>query len=192
MRRIIVTMWVSLDGLVSGLSNEMTWITSIYDDEMGQYESDIVNAADTLILGRTTYESFAGAWPHVPDNPNVPEGQKAYARQLNSMGKIVFSRTLDKVEWNNSKLYTSIDQEQILKLKQAPGKDMLIYGSASIVQAFTNLGLIDEYQLLIHPVILGHGKPLFKDIATPVNLKLTQTKPRKSGVVVLHYEPIGR
>ncbi len=105
------------------------------------------------------------------------------------MRKIVFSRTLDKAEWNNSTLVREIVPQEIAKMKQAPGKDIVIYGSASIVQAFTNLGLIDEYQILVHPVILGSGKPLFKNITKPVNLKLLRAEHRKSGVAVLYYEP---
>src|SRR6266496_142345 len=121
MRKIIVTMWVTLDGFIAGPNGDMDWIGEIYDEAMGKYEDDLVSAADTLILGRVTYESFAGSWPYVPDKPNAD-----------------------------------------------PGEDMVIYGSASIVQALTNLGLIDEYQLLVHPVVLGGGKPLFKDIQNQV------------------------
>ncbi len=189
MRKVIVSMWVTLDGFIAGPNNEMDWIGAVYDDAMGKYEDDVVSAADMLLLGRLTYESFAGSWPKVPDNPSVSEGEKAYARKLNAMRKIVFSRTLDKAEWNNSTLVREIVPQEIAKMKQAPGKDMVIYGSASIVQAFTNLGLIDEYQILVHPVILGSGKPLFKNITKPVNLKLLRAEHRKSGVAVLYYEP---
>jgi dihydrofolate reductase len=192
MRKIIVTTWVTIDGFIAGPNNEMNWVGQLYDEAMGQYESDLVSAADTLILGRTTYESFAGSWPHVPDNPSVSEGEKEYARKLNAMRKVVFSKTLEKAEWNNSTLLRKIVPDEIVKLKQEPGKDIVIYGSASIVQALTNLGLIDEYQLLVHPLVLGSGKPLFKDIAKPVNLKLSRVDNRKSGVVVLYYEQAGK
>src|SRR5262245_18926542 len=106
---------------------------------MGKYEDDVVSAGDTLILGRVTYQSFAGSWPKVPDTPSVSEGEKVYARKLNAMRKIVYSRTLDKAEWNNSTLLREIVPADIQKWKQEPGKDMVIYGSASVVQAFTNL-----------------------------------------------------
>lgn len=102
---------------------------------------------------------------------------------LNKMRKVVFSKTLDKAGWRNSTLLREIE-----KLKQEPGKDILIYGSASIVQALANLGLIDEYQLLVHPVILGSGKPLFKDIDHKVNLKLMKTETFPSGAVTLYYQ----
>src|SRR5438270_2965882 len=168
MRKVIVTMWVTLDGFIAGPNGEMDWV--MVDDEMGKYEDDIVSSADTLILGRVTYESFAGAWPHVPENPSASKGEIEYAHKLNAMAKLVFSKTLDKAEWNNSKLMREVLPEEVEKMKREPGKDMVIYGSASIVQTLTNLGLIDEYQLLVHPVVLGSGKPLFKNIKDRVNL----------------------
>jgi len=189
MRKIITTTWVTLDGFIAGPNNEMDFVGEIYDEAMGKYEYDLVSAADTLLLGRVTYESFAGAWPYVPDKPDADSGEVAYAHKLNAMRKIVFSKTLPSVEWNNFTLVREIVPEEIEKLKQEPGRDMLIYGSASVVQELTNYGLIDEYQLLVHPFILGDGKLLFKNIKEKVNLKLVNTEARPSGVVVLTYQP---
>jgi dihydrofolate reductase len=187
LRKIIVTTWISLDGFLAGPNGEMNWV--MVDQAMGQYEDDLVSSADTLILGRVTYQSFAGSWPHVPDNPSVSEGEREYARKLNSMRKIVFSKSLEKAEWNNSQLVREVLPQEIAGMKQESGKDMVIYGSASIVQAFTNLGLIDEYQLLVHPIVLGSGKPLFAGIAKPAHLRLLQTKSFPSGVIGLYYAP---
>lgn len=188
MRRIITTTWVTLDGFIAGPNGEMDWVGEIYDDAMGTYEYELVNAADTLLLGRVTYESFAGSWPHVPDNPDTSEGEKAYARRLNAMRKVVFSRTLERAEWSNSTLMNEVTPEAIEDLKREPGGDMLIYGSASLVQALTSLGLIDEYQVLVHPVVLGGGKPLFGELKDQVKLKLVGTKTHPSGVVLLTYQ----
>lgn len=192
MRKVIVSTWVTLDGFMAGPNGEMDWVSEHFDEAMGKYESDLVDRADTLILGRVTYESFAGSWPHLPENPSVSEGEREYARKLNAMRKIVFSRTLDKADWNNSILMREIVPEEIEQLKQEPGRDMMIPGSASVVQAFTNLGLVDEYQILVYPVILGSGKPLFKGIQRKVGLRLLETKTLPSGVVLLTYQTAER
>lgn len=189
MRKIISTMWVTLDGFVAGPAGEMDWVSESFDAAMGQYQGDFVSAADTLLLGRVTYQSFAGSWPHVPDNPNASEGEKDYARMLNAMQKIVFSRTLEQAEWHNSRLLKEVNRQDIEQLKHEPGRNIIIYGSASLVQALTNLGLIDEYQVLVHPVVLGDGKPLFHNVQDRVRLKLVNSKTHPSGVVVLSYQP---
>jgi len=129
-----------------------------------------------------------GSWPKVPDNPEAAPGEVVYARILNAMRKIVFSKTLDGVEWNNSQLVREVVPEDIERMKREPGRDMVIYGSASLVQTLTNLGLIDEYQLLVHPVVLGGGKPLFQGIANRRTLKLVNSKTHPSGVVLLTYQ----
>src|ERR671937_1155313 len=108
MRKLVLTEWISLDGYTAGPNYDMSFVGESFNDEMGKYEDDIVNTADTLVLGRVTYESFAGSWPHVPDKPDVSEGEKAYARKLNNMRKIVFSRTLSTADWNNSELQRDI------------------------------------------------------------------------------------
>jgi dihydrofolate reductase len=187
MRKIITTTWVTLDGFIAGPNGEMEWVGERYDDAMAKYETEVVSAADTLLLGRVTYESFAGSWPHVPDNPKVSEGEKAYARMLNAMRKVVCSKTLDHVEWNNSTLLREVTPEAIEQLKNEPGRDILIYGSASLVHALTRLGLIDEYQVLVHPLILGGGKPLFADLDHQVKLELVSAITHPSGVVRLTY-----
>jgi len=189
MRKIITTTWISLDGKVAGPNGEMDWVGESYDKAMGLYESEFVRSADTLLLGRVTYQSFAGSWPYVPDNPNASEEEKEYARQLTALEKIVFSRTLEKAEWNNSRLVREVNADEIRQLKQGPGRNIIVYGSISLIQALTELGLIDEYQILVHPVVLGGGKPLFPESKNRVKLQLIETKTHPSGVVLLTYQP---
>jgi dihydrofolate reductase len=188
MRKIVLTEWISLDGYTSGPNDDMSFVGESFDEEMGKYEDDILNTGDTLLLGRVTYDSFAGSWPYVPDKPDASEGEKSYARKLNAMRKIVFSRTLASVDWHNSVLRREIDPDEIRRWKQEDGKDMLIYGSANVVQQLTQLGLIDEFQVLVHPVVIGGGKQLFKDISEKQRLKLASARPFNSGVVLLTYQ----
>src|SRR5258707_15782572 len=116
MRKVIVTMWVTLDGFVAGPNGEMNWMGETDDEANGPYQDDVVSAADTLLLGRVTYESFAGSSAKVPDDPNAPEGLKAYSLKLHDMRKIVFSKMLDNVPWNNSTLRPEVVPADITQL----------------------------------------------------------------------------
>lgn len=188
MRKLVVTLWQSLDGFISGPNGEMDWVNRNFDLQLGAYEEELVKAADTLVLGRITYESFAGAWPKVPETVGISEEEKAYARRLNSMRKVVFSRTLSYLDWQNSELANDSLGNTIKILKGEPGSDILIYGSASLVRQLTALKLIDEYQLLIFPVALGSGKSLFAGLEQPADFKLCRTHILSSGVAELTYE----
>jgi len=190
LRKIIASTRVTLDGFIAGPRGEMDWMEEFLDEALANYESELQKMVDTTLFGRVTYEGFESYWPKIPEGPASPQGMVEYAHQLNAMRKIVFSRTLSRVEWNNSTLVKEIVPEEIIKMKQEPGRDMVIYGSASIVQTLTNLGLIDQYQLLVFPVVLGSGKPLFQDILHKVKLSLVSTKRHPSGVVELTYQPI--
>ncbi len=189
MRKIIVSEFYTLDGIMSDPQDKMDWITAGFNDEMGKYESDLYDNADTLLLGRTTYKIFEGYWPNAASNPATPPGDIEMAHKINKITKIVFSHSMESVEWKNSKLLKEINPEEIVKLKKEKGKNILVIGSASIVQQLTNLGLIDEYHLLVHPVVMGNGKPLFKDIKQKHDLKLLEAKTFKNGVVMLRYAP---
>jgi dihydrofolate reductase len=168
----------------------MEWVLGSFNDEMGQYEGELYDNADTLLLGRTTYKIFEGYWPTAASNPATSQGDIEMAHKINNITKIVFSHSMEGVEWKNSKLLKEIKPEEIVKLKKEKGKNILVIGSASIVQQLTNLGLIDEYHLLVHPVVLGSGKPLFKDIRQKQDLKLLEARAFNNGVVMLRYAPI--
>jgi dihydrofolate reductase len=183
-------MRVTLDGFIAGPNGEMDWMEEFFDEALANYESELQKTVDMTLFGRVTYQGFASYWPKVALDPASPKGLVEYAHQLNAMRKMVFSKTLSRVEWNNSTLVKEIVPEDITKMKQEPGRDIVIYGSASIVRTLTNLGLIDQYQLLVYPVVLGSGKPLFQDILHKVKLSLISTRTHPSGVVVLSYQPI--
>ena len=184
MRKIIAQEMVSVDGFFAGPSGELDWF--VWDDQMAQYSKDLLGSIDAMLFGRVTYELMAGYWPAATAAAEDPIITDA----MNNSPKIVFSRTLAKADWNNTRLVKEIDRDQILKMKQQPGKDMVIFGSGSIVSAFARLGLIDDYRLFVNPVILGRGKPLFKDIAERINLKLLETRMFDSGAALLHYQPM--
>ena len=124
MRKIIVTEWVSLDGYTSGPNGEIDYLS--FDERMGKYEGEIIDKADTILLGKTTYDSFAGSWPTVPDKEGIAEEEKVYARKLNPMKKIVISSSIDKADWNNSEVWNEIDEVKINELKAQDGKDIFI------------------------------------------------------------------
>jgi dihydrofolate reductase len=185
MRKVIASIFISLDGFIVGDNDNISWVTENFNDEMGKYAGDLQGSMGEILLGRVTYQIMTHAWP------SQTEETAPGAERMNNVPKIVFSRTLERVEWgkyNNARLMKNNIPEEIMKLKQQPGKDMVIYGSASIVQYFTELGLIDEYQLLVHPIFLGSGKPLFKGLAKPVKLHLLRTQTFKNGVNVQYYE----
>jgi dihydrofolate reductase len=171
MRKLIASTFVSLDGFMVGPNEDMSWVMNNFNDEMGKYAGDLQASMEAVLLGRVTYEIMTKAWP------DRTEATSPGADRMNTVPKIVFSKSLDHLS------------EEIVKMKKLPGASMVIYGSASIVQAFTQLGLIDEYQVLVHPVLLGGGKRLFKDLPKAVNLKLLRTENFKNGVTVLYYAP---
>ncbi len=186
MRKVIVSMFVTLDGFIAGPNGELDWMpgNAKPNKEVDTHIYRFLDTVDTVLLGHTTYELFVGFWPSATIDEDIS------ADKLNAIPKIVFSSTLEKVEWgkwNNARLVKQEAKEEILKLKNQPGKDMVIFGGANLVQSFTNMGLIDEYQLLVVPIILGGGKPLFRNIRSRVNLRLLETKAFKSGTALLTY-----
>ncbi|HOA23787.1 MAG TPA: dihydrofolate reductase family protein [Aggregatilineales bacterium] len=187
MRKIIAMEFYSLDGLMSDPEDRQDWVTDNFTADMGEYVDEVFAASDTLILGATTYKIMAAYWPTAATNPNAFEGDAEFASTINSMKKLVFSKAPLTPEWSGSEFVSEIDADDIRRRKEAPGKHMLIQGSASVVQQLTSLGLIDEYHLLVHPVILGQGKPLFAGVEDRRRLKLAGTKTFENGVVLLHY-----
>ena len=171
-------MVVSLDGFIEGPNKELDWF--IDDDETFKYFHDLLDSVDAMLYGRVSYQLMADYWPAANDE---------FAYKMNKMPKIIFSRTLERVGWNNSRLVKENIREEISKIKQQPGKDLVLFAGADIASTFRQLDLIDEYRLLVTPVVLGHGKPLFKDVKDKFSLKLLNTKTFDCGNVLLCYQP---
>jgi len=181
MRKLIAAMNMTLDGFCDHTSMSA-------DDEIHQHYNELLSNAGTLIYGRITYQLMESYWPSVVKNPTGNKPIDEFAVLIDNISKIVYSRTLESVDWKNTELKKEVIKEEILELKQQAGKDILV-GSPSLIVALTQLGLVDEYQLGVQPIVLGSGLPLFKDIKDRIDLKLLKTKTFGCGAVFLYYEP---
>jgi len=177
MRKIIVTEFVSLDGV---MENPM-WTFKYWNDEIAQFKGEETTANDVLLLGRVTYEGFAEAWPQRTD-------EASGGKYFNSVRKYVVSNTLDKAEWNNSHIIRGDVLQEITKLKQQDGENLVVHGSCTLVQWLMQHDLVDNYRLLVYPLVLGQGKRLFQEGAT-ATLQLVENRTFSSGVAALIYEP---
>jgi dihydrofolate reductase len=188
MRRVVAAEYVTLDGVMQdpggvGEIEHGGWSNAYFNDELAKYQSEQLFASDALLLGRVTFKGFAAAWPAM----EATEGE--FAIRMNTLPKFVVSRSLkEPLEWNGTLLKGELAAE-VARLKQRPGQDILIYGSGEVVNALLPHNLIDEYKLMIFPVVLGSGKRLFRDLADSTALRITSTKTTGTGVVVLNYSP---
>ena len=175
MRKLKLAMYVSVDGVVE----DPAWTGPYWDDQLAQLQADYLFASDALVLGRVTYEGFASAWP------SMEEATGEFGRKMNTMPKFVASRTLDRADWNAAIIEGDV-AEAVAALKAATGGDLLVYGSGELVDELTRHGLIDEYRLMIHPVVVGVGKRLF-DGRPEAKLRLVDSTITGTGVAVLTY-----
>ena len=186
MRKIVMFNFVSVDGHFADTNGEIDWHN--YDEEMGTHSIEQLKSLGALIFGQTTYELMASYWP----TPDAMNSEPVVTELMNNIPKIFFSKTLTEVKdgplWKNVTVLHEIKPEEIIKMKEQKGGDIAIFGSGTIVQQFTNLGLIDEYRLIINPLILGNGKPLFRDVKDKLNFQLINTKVFKNGNVLLCYQ----
>jgi dihydrofolate reductase len=178
-KKVVVSEFLTLDGVMEAPHQ---WSFPFWSEESANYKFEELFASDALLLGRVTYQGFAAAWPGRTD-------EEGFADRINSLPKFVASTTLQEAEWNASLLKGDI-AEEVSRLKQQPGQDILVFGSAELADTLRQHDLIDEYRLMVFPVVVGGGKRLFKDGSEKKVLKLTETKTFRSGVVVLTYVPI--
>jgi len=190
-RKVIVSEFVALDGVIENPS----WTFRFTGEEQQKYKFDELAASDALLLGRVTYEEFAAAWPRMTEQAGELSASDAlrlgrYADMMNGYPKYVASTTLEELlEWNNSTLIEGDVTEEVSKLKRQPGKDILIFGSGNLVNTLMRYDLIDEYRLMIFPIIVGSGQRFFADGIDEMVLELVDTETFGSGVVVLTYRP---
>jgi dihydrofolate reductase len=182
MRKLVAAINITLDGFCDHTAG-------IVDDELHEHYNEVLQSGDTLLYGRITYQLMESYWPEVVKHPTGNKPEDEFAGLIDNISKVVFSHTLKKVDWKNARLATRSLKEEVLELKQQPGKAILA-GSPSIISKLTQLDLIDEYQLCVHPIILGSGLRLFNSIVDRKNLKLIKTKPFGSGAIILYYEPV--
>lgn len=185
MRKIIVSEFVSLDGVMEDPGGAEGfehggWTMSYWNDDIGKVKTDELFASDALLLGRVTYEGFAAAWPGRTD-------EAGFADRMNNVPKYVVSTTLNDANWKNSHIIAENVAEEIATLKQQPGQDILVAGSGKLIESLMRHNLVDEYTLLVYPVVLGSGKRLFKDGIT-ATMKLVEAKPLGE-VTLLRYTP---
>ena len=179
MRKVIVSEFVSLDGVIETPS----WSIQLTGEEQQKYKLDELSASDSLLLGRATYEELAAQWPH------LSERYGGYTDMMNTYPKYVVSTTLQEpLEWNAALIEGDV-AEEILRLKREPGKDILVYGSGDLVGTLMQHNLADEYRLMVFPVVVGGGKRLFKDGGAQIALELVDSKTFSTGVVYLTYRP---
>jgi dihydrofolate reductase len=183
MRKIVFMMSVSIDGFFAGPDGELDW--QLVDEELHGHFNDWLRTAGAFLDGRVTYELMAGFWPSVDADPDASPRMAEFAGIWREMPKMVFSRTLDRAEWN-TEIRREVDPTEILAMKEQPGGD-LVLGGADLAATFMRLGLIDEYRIYVHPKLIGRGKRLFQPSDTQVSLSLTETRPFSNGVVLLRY-----
>jgi len=184
MRKLIAAMNMTLDGFCDHTAG-------IADDEIHEHYNQLLSNADDLLYGRITYQLMESYWPTVVKNPTGNKATDEFGILIDNIPKIVFSRTLKKVDWKNTTLKGEIIKDEIVELKQSQngGSKNIIVGSPGLIVALMQLDLIDEYQLCVHPIILGRGLRLFNNINDRINLKLLKTKTFACGAVILYYEP---
>ena len=184
MRKIILMMSVSLDGFFEGPDGQLDW--HLVDEELHSHFNEQLGAMSAFLDGRVTYELMAGYWPTADADPSSAGPVAEFARIWRDMPKIVFSRTLERADWNAT-VVRDVVVEEIMELKAQPGGDMVL-GGADLAATFMRHDLIDEYRLYVHPVVIGQGKPLFRPSDTRINLRLAGTRAFGNGVVLLRYQ----
>jgi dihydrofolate reductase len=180
-------MAVSLDGYIEGPQRELDWFEEGHA-QWNQYCDEMLDSVGLALYGRRAYELMVSYWPNAESNPRSPV-DLAFARKMNALPKLVLSRTLEQATWNNTRIVRDRVGETLAELKRQPGKPIVAWAGAGLVATLAQLGLVDEYRLIVHPVVLGQGTPLFQGVEERRKLRLTRTTQLGRDLVVLCYEP---
>jgi dihydrofolate reductase len=183
MRKVVLMMSVSLDGFIEGPNREIGWHQ--VDDELHSHFNEVLSTMGAFLSGRVTYELMAGFWPTADEDPTNPPVMVEFSRIWRDTPKIVYSTSLDQAQWNTT-VVRDVVADEVNALKAEPGGDLALGGS-DLLASFMRLGLVDEYRVYVHPVLIGVGKPLFQGSAATVNLDLVETRRFGNGVVLLRY-----
>ena len=187
MRKLKLQVQMSIDGYIAGPNGEMDWLTFNWDDALKHYVQELPQSIDTIVLGRKLAQGFIPHWAAVAADSDDPE--VASGKNFTDTHKVVFTHTLNQSEWDNTVLAKGDLVDEITKLKQQDGKDIIGYGGATFVSALIKHGLIDEFHLFINPTAIGHGMPIFQQLDRSQHLTLIKSTSFECGIVVLHYEP---
>jgi dihydrofolate reductase len=187
MRKVHLHMQISADGLSAGPNGELDWLFANASDDVEAYNGELYTNAGMVMMGRMTYQQMAEYWPKAVSDFKVSSQDREGARRMNELPKVIFSRTLEQVGWQNCRLVKDNLAEAVAALKREPGGEIILSGGATIARSFMQLGLIDEFHLLVHPILLGAGKPLFGELTGRVVLELVESRSFSTGVVLLHY-----
>jgi dihydrofolate reductase len=187
MRKVKLQMQMSIDGFVAGPNGELDWMLFNWDDVLINYVTGLTDSSDTIVMGRKLAEGFIPYWKNVADNP--ADEQYEFGKKMTEKPRIVFSKTLQESQWHNAAIAKDSLHDEIKKLKEQPGGDIIVYGGATLVSGLLSSDLIDEYHFFVNPVVLGSGMSIFGSVEEKKKLKHIKTTTSGSGIVVLCYEP---
>lgn len=188
MRKLKLQVQMSVNGYVGGPKGELDWMTWDWDDKIKQYVNELTDSIDCILLGRKMTDGFVSHWTNVSTKPD-DEGYQ-FANIMVDTPKVVFTKTLTKSNWENTSIAKGDLRDEVKKIKNQNGKDIIVYGGASFVSSLIKAGLIDEYHLFVNPAAISSGLTIFNGVNGKLNLRLVKSIPFDHGIVLLHYEPI--
>jgi dihydrofolate reductase len=187
-RKLKLQVQMTVNGFVGRLTGELDWMTMDWDEEIKNYVNELTDSVDTILLGRKMTDGFLSYWTDIVSRPDDP--QYDFAKKMVDKPKIIFTKTLNKLVWENTSLAKGNLVEEINNLKKQPGNDIIVYGGAGFVSSLISNNLIDEYHLFINPVVIGNGMTIFQNINNQVKMDLVKSISFECGIIMNHYKPV--